>query len=268
MPVQMTLPLVRRDALEAGYHVLHFQAESPLAAEPGHFAMLRGAAWGKAPLLPRPMSLLTGGARPSVLIKVVGEGTRLMAEASPGSLFSILAPLGRPWRLPEPNEIPVLVAGGVGVAPLIHLAERLAALGHRPAGDRPAVRALYGGRRDADLPLSDQLEAVGRLEVTTEDGSRGTQGRVTVLLERLLAEHAGTPLRVYCCGPHGMMAAVAALAAAAGVACEASLEAPMGCGYGVCLGCAVARPGGGYLYTCVDGPCVSAADVDWSARVF
>ena len=90
---------------------------------------------------------------------------------------------------------------------------------------------------------------------------------MTVLLEREL-EKAREGRRVYCCGPHPMMAAVAAMAARFGVTCDASLEAPMGCGYGVCLGCPVARADGGYLYTCVDGPCVDATTIDWSVSVF
>lgn len=262
----ITMPLSRRQELEAGYHVLWFDAPEPIAAQAGQFAMVRGDDWGSAPLLPRPMSLLTAGRRPSVLIKVVGEGTRLMGGAAEGNPYTFLAPLGRPWRRPEADEAPLLVAGGVGVAPLVYLAESLRDQGLAP--DR--VTVLYGGRTDRDLPLNERLDELAQLRVATEDGSRGTAGRVTVLvteeLERRRAE--GIATRVYCCGPHGMMAAVAELAADFDVPCEASLEAPMGCGYGVCLGCAVAKTEGGYLYCCVDGPCVDAARIDWSRRVF
>lgn len=258
------LPLVKRDDLGAGYHVLHFEAAAGgIAAQPGHFTMLRSASWESAPLLPRPMSLLTAGVSPSILIKVVGAGTKLMAQAPLGEHFSLLAPLGCAWRLPPVGHRAVLVAGGVGVAPLVFLAKHLAAAG-------VPVTSLYGGRSARDLPLSEELEAAGKLAVTTEDGSRGTEGRVTLLVEQVLAQcaAAGENIKLYVCGPHGMMAAVAGLARAAGVQCDASLEAPMGCGYGVCLGCPVARVEGGYLYTCVDGPCVDAAAVDWTQGVF
>jgi dihydroorotate dehydrogenase electron transfer subunit len=258
-PRFVTLPLARREELEAGYHLLWFAADEPIAAEPGQFAMVRGEGWGQAPLLPRPMSLLGGGREPSILIKVVGEGTQRMAHDAVGERYALLLPLGRPWRMPEPDETALFVAGGVGVAPLVYLGE---ALGGRP------VHSLYGGRTSRDLPLAERLEAVGTLGVTTEDGSRGTRGRVTVLLERELSERRAERMRVYTCGPHAMMAAVAKLCAAHGVPCEASLEAPMGCGYGVCLGCAVARTDQSYLYTCVDGPCVDAAGVDWSRGAF
>lgn len=254
--------LSRRDDLGNGYFVLCFEVDEPVAAPAGTFAMLRSESWGVAPLLPRPMSMLTGGSEPSILIKVIGEGTRRMATAAIGEPFTLHAPLGKPWALPRPDQAPLLVAGGVGVAPLVYLARTLGEQGRD-------VLTLYGGRTAGDLPLSAALERAGRLGVTTEDGSRGTTGRVTVLLERELEARRGElESRIYCCGPHAMMAAVAAMAERFGVACDASLEAPMGCGYGVCLGCPVAKRAGGYLYTCVDGPCVDAAAVDWSVGVF
>ncbi len=254
--------LSRRDDLGSGYFVLWFEVDAPIDAPAGTFAMVRADGWGLSPLLPRPMSMLTGGHTPSILIKVVGEGTRRMAAAAIGDAFTLHAPLGKPWSLPDAGQAPLLIAGGVGVAPLVHLARTLSETGHEPV-------SLYGGRTEHDLPLGDALEAVGRLEVSTDDGSRGTHGRVTVLLERELARRNDAEgVRIYCCGPQPMMAAVAAMAAASGVACDASLEAPMGCGYGVCLGCAVARTDGGYLYTCVDGPCVDARTIDWSVNVF
>jgi dihydroorotate dehydrogenase electron transfer subunit len=250
------LLLHRRDSIGTAYHVLSFEAEGALIARAGQFAMVRSAAWGQAPLLPRPMSLLTAGDRPSILIKVVGEGTRRLAHASSGEPFDLLAPLGLPFGPCPEQRRPVLVAGGVGVAPLLFLARELAA--------RPL--ALYGARTSADLPLDAELAAVAELRVATEDGSRGTAGRVTVLLEQALDElaAAGQLAKVYTCGPDAMMAAVVALSSSRGVPCEVSLETPMACGYGVCLGCPVPRASGGFLYACIEGPCVDAAAVDWS----
>ena len=254
------LLLQRRDSIGTAYHVLTFEADAPLDAHAGQFAMIRGASWGRAPLLPRPMSLLGGGRRPSILIKVVGEGTQRMAHASSGEPFDLLAPLGRAWHPCPPGHRAVLVAGGVGVAPLLFLARDMAAAGARPL-------ALYGGRTALDLPLDAELAAVAELRVATEDGSRGTPGRVTILLERALDDlaAAGQAAKIYTCGPAAMMAAVAAIAAVRGIPCEVSLETPMACGYGVCLGCPVPRRGqGGYLYACTEGPCVDAATIDWS----
>lgn len=242
------------------YHVLTFETEAPIDASPGQFAMIRFDSWGSAPLLPRPMSLLTGGHAPSILIKVIGEGTRRMAMAAPGEKLTLLAPLGTRWSATPAGTTPILVAGGVGVAPLLCFARELAAAGVRPI-------ALYGGRTAHDLPLRDALAEVAAVRVATEDGSAGTKGRVTVLLDEVLsdlgASKQGAARKVYTCGPERMMAAVAAMCAARNITCEVSLETPMGCGYGVCLGCNVPRASGGFLYACTEGPCIDASAIAW-----
>ncbi len=245
-------PLLRRESIGEQYHVLTFDVPKGVAAEPGQFTMLRGAEWGDAPLLPRPMSYLTGGTTPSVLIKVLGEGTIRMARAEPGEPFTLLGPLGNTWHPPSAGRRPLLVAGGVGIAPLLFFARALAASGVRPV-------ALYGGRTARDLPLEDELAEVADTHLTTEDGSRGRRGRVTDVLAELLAEDT----EVYTCGPDRMMAAVAALCTERDLPCEASLETPMACGYGVCLGCPVPTNEGSYLYACTEGPCVDARRIAW-----
>jgi dihydroorotate dehydrogenase electron transfer subunit len=249
----VTLPLLRRESIGGLYHVLTFDDPEGTVALPGQFVMVRGAEWGDAPLLPRPMSYLTAGTMPSILIKVIGEGTLRMGRSEPGEPFTLLGPLGLPWRAPASGRRPVLVGGGVGIAPLLFLARSLAGTGQKPL-------AIYGGRSSRDLPLDDDLAELSELLVTTEDGSRGTRGRVTDVLGELL----GPDKEVFTCGPDRMMAKVAELCAARDVPCEVSLETPMACGYGVCLGCPVPTVDGGYLYACTQGPCVSARRVDWS----
>jgi len=255
---QVTVPLVRRDSIGSSHHVLTFEFEEPLDAQAGQFAMVRGAWWGESPFLPRPMSLLSGGKRPSMLVKVVGEGTRRLASSEPGDLFSILAPLGRPWSDCPVDRVPVLVAGGVGICPLLFLARKLVSQGLRPI-------ALYGGRCAVDLALEDEIREVSDLRVTTQDGSAGDRGLVTDLLPALLEQTAGRA-KVYACGPEAMMARVVEIARRSGVPCEVSLETVMGCGYGVCLGCAVPRVDGGFLYACTDGACVDGYSIAWERR--
>lgn len=250
------LPLLRRESMGPNYHVLTFDGGEELVAFPGQFAMVRGAAWGHAPLLPRPMSLLEAGRRPSILIKIVGEGTRRLALAAPGEPFDLLMPLGNRWSPPSPQQQPILVGGGVGIAPLLFFARELAAAGVRPV-------TIYGGRTQADLPLHEELSQVSEVHFTTEDGSRGAHGRVTTVLEKV-ARASSRPVKIYTCGPDRMMAAVTEIARTLDVPCEASLETPMACGYGVCLGCPVKRREGGFLYACTDGPCVDAHRIEWS----
>lgn len=249
----ITAPLLRRESIGEAYHVLTFDVPEGVRASAGQFAMVRGAEWGEAPLLPRPMAYLTAGTTPSILIKVYGEGTTRMARAEPGEPFSLLGPLGHPFRAPSSSRRQLLVAGGVGIAPLLFLARELNATGRRPV-------VLYGGRSARDLPLDDELDEISELVVTTEDGSRGRQGRVTDVLPELIDGE----VEVFTCGPHRMMAKVAELCAARDVPCEVSLETPMACGYGVCLGCPVRGADGQYLYACTEGPCVDARRIDWS----
>lgn len=244
--------LLRRESIGNSYHVLTFDAPGETGPLPGQFTMIRSSEWGQAPLLSRPMSYLSGGPTPSLLVKVCGEGSARLGRAEAGEPFLLLGPLGTAWRAPDANRRTILVAGGVGIAPLLFLAKSLSGAAKRPL-------LLYGGRTNRDLPLSDDAAESCQVEVTTEDGSIGHRGRVTELLERYLNEE----VEVYTCGPDRMMAAVAKLCFSTHVPCEVSLEAPMACGYGVCLGCAVPAASGGYIYACVAGPCIEAKGVDW-----
>jgi len=227
--------------------------------EPGQFAMLRPTADAE-PLLPRPMSILRVEALPDYLarvsfyIKPVGPGTRRLVQLLPGAELSVLAPLGTGFPPPDPATRDVLVAGGVGLAPLLMYAEHFVNL------LTPGCAILYGGRTVADLHLLDDLRATGaRLVLTTEDGSAGSRARVTDLLGALLRE-PGTA-RVLTCGPRPMLEAVAAIAREAGTRCHAAIEAPMACGFGICLGCVVPVVEGGYVRACVEGPVFDAAQL-------
>jgi dihydroorotate dehydrogenase electron transfer subunit len=250
---QLTVPLLRRESIGDMYHVLTFDVPSGINAKPGQFTMVRGNEWGDAPLLPRPMSYLTVGTTPSILIKIFGEGTIRMARAEPGEPFTLLGPLGTSWRAPLPGRRPLLVAGGVGIAPLLFLARELCAQGQKPI-------ALYGGRSARDLPLNDELELVSDMHLVTEDGSLGSKGRVT----DVLADVLDSSVDVFTCGPDRMMAKVAEICRERDVPCEVSLETPMACGYGVCLGCPVATSDSRYLYACAEGPCIDARKIDWA----
>ncbi len=230
--------------------LLRFTTDQPIAGIPGEFVMIRGD-WGVHPVLPRAFSLVESGAVGSVLVKATGSGSDLLAGMEEGDELTVFGPLGKGYEI-VPDKTPVLVAGGVGVAPLLFLAQELAAAGRKPI-------FLYGARTENDLPLSDDIAAVTELIVTTENGSVGEQGLITQPLARVLAEHPDS--QVYTCGPDAMLAAVAKVAAAAKVPCQVALEAPMACGMGTCKGCAVMTPDGSYRYVCIDGPVFAAQDI-------
>ncbi len=238
-----------------GHALLRFSADQAIAGRPGEFVMVRGD-WGEHPVLPRAFSLAESGASGALLVKSAGPGSALLARMEPGDELAVFGPLGRGYTV-EPDGTPVLVAGGVGVAPLLFLARELAAAGRRAV-------FLYGARSAGELPFSDELARLAELVVTTEDGSAGERGLVSAPLRRLLSKAGGH--RVYSCGPDAMLEAVAALAVAAGAPCQVALEAPMACGLGTCKGCAVRAADGDYRYVCCDGPVFQAREIYGAAR--
>lgn len=234
-------------------------------AAPGHFVMLspggRGAALRFDPLLPRPMAVYRSfaGAPPEieVLYKATGRGTQILAETRAGEAVRVVGPLGTPFALPDAGGRALLVGGGTGIASLYELAAQARARG-------PVV-VLLGARSAGDLMGGDDFAALGvELRVATEDGSRGTRGLVTALLEAALDEPGAAGAVVYACGPTPMMRRAAEIASTRGARCEVSLENRMACGFGVCLGCAVPRADGTIALVCRDGPVFDAGVVGWA----
>jgi dihydroorotate dehydrogenase electron transfer subunit len=255
----VVVPLAHHISLGPGTFVLVFEGCGFLdRTRPGQFVMLRGRTWGSDPLLPRAFSLLDvrpGGPRGTeadLLIKATGKASTMLERALPGAEFSLLGPLGTAFPEPSPDRIDWLVAGGVGLAPLYLHARRAQSLGL--AGQ---VTLFYGGRGAADLVLLDRIAATGcEIALATEDGARGTRGRVTLALDRALAARAPAagPPTLLACGPDPMLVAVAGVARRHRAPCHLSLEGEMACGVGVCLACAVPCRGRPFRYTCVDGP--------------
>jgi dihydroorotate dehydrogenase electron transfer subunit len=199
-----------------------------------------------------------------VLGKVVGRATTLMSECKVGDEVGVLGPLGRGFDLVPPAAREgsgrlALVAGGVGSAPLLILARQLAARGR-------SVDFFYGGRTAADLSRSQLFQEVcessgGIYRCSTEDGSAGLTGFVTVALEEALA--VGDHDFIYSCGPMALLAVLATMSARLGVPGEAAIETPMGCGFGACLGCAVPHVEGRWALCCKDGPVFGFDEVRW-----
>ncbi len=275
-PTDRLLRVESHAPLGASHFLLRLAAEDPLPFwEPGQFAMVSAGRPGDAtdPLLRRPFSLYNlpdRDAGPSyaveIFYKVFGRGTALLSEARRGDALSCLLPLGNGFspRRPPGSRL-LLVAGGIGSASLHPLA-----LHERRAGREPLM--MYGCRTAADLAGVEPSRAAGlEVLVTTDDGTAGDRGLVTERLDRFLAEEGPEAARrwVICaCGPTPMMSATARVASRRGVACHVSLEAPMACGFGVCVGCVVgmrehASAPLRYSRICVDGPVFDAAGVVW-----
>ena len=271
MPVDVDAAVMSNTRLSADYSVLALAAPAIAeAAQPGQFVMLKTSR-GMDPLLRRPFSIFevlrddrgfpTGI---TVLNKQIGKGTRLLYDVEPGACLQCLGPLGRPFEPVDPPAEAWMVAGGVGLAPFVTLAEALLARG-------TVATLFYGARRAEDLHCIDIFERLGiRVVCSTEDGSQGAHGRITLPLEQELARTSrSTDLRLYVCGPTAMMRAVSALASANHRRCDVSLEQVMGCGLGGCYSCVVlARDGSGaphHTRSCIDGPVFDAGRVVWEA---
>jgi dihydroorotate dehydrogenase electron transfer subunit len=258
-----------------GYFCVGVEAEGLRATfRPGQFFMLR-VENGSDPLLPRAYSIYRmarrrrgRGARVEFLYKVVGRGTAQLAGLQAGAALDLLGPLGNEFTVPPGTTELLLVAGGIGVPPVIALAEALAL---RPSR-RPAMAAFLGGRSKPDILCAAGFRRVGAsVSIATEDGSAGRKGVVTDLLERHLKTRSSAGRAIYSCGPPGMLRRVAEVATAHGVPCQLSMEAPMGCGIGICMGCAIPvrwrEADGGeavrYRLCCKDGPVFEAGEVLW-----
>lgn len=234
-------------------------------AAPGQFVMVKVG--GVDPLLRRPFSLCE--IRPeageiTLIYRVVGHGTRILAEAPVGARLLTMGPLG--YSFPDPSvgsgEL-LLVGGGLGIPPMVAAAE-VAVKAGRP------VRAILGARSARYLAGAEELKALGvPVTLVTDDGSAGEKGVVTGPLAAVLAASGGSAqasapasAEVWACGPEGMLKAVAAVAAQQGAPCFLSVERHMACGFGACIGCTVPKASGdGFLKACQDGPVFLAEEV-------
>lgn len=222
---------------------------------------------GSDPLLRRPFSvfeILRGPEGPvgiTLLSKRIGVTTSLMHDLAAGDLVDCLGPLGKPFTLVDPPAEAWMVAGGVGLAPFATVAEDLVARG-------TPTTLFYGARSGAELFYLDWFTSRGvRLVLSTEDGSRGEAGRVTLPLERELRAATGRDVMIYACGPEPMLEAVAKVAMKYDRQSEVSVERTMGCGMGGCYSCVlpVRSPDGGqhFVRSCINGPVFAGDDIVW-----
>ena len=240
----------------------------PLSAAvvPGQFVQVRVCS-RLAPFLRIPLSVCgvdRAEGNVDLLYEDMGPKSRALSRIGAGGKVGCLGPLGRGFSAPPDGRRAVLVGGGIGVPPLLFLGSEL-------RGKNTPVSLLVGVRTASrHLPDAMLEGAAHEVDRATDDGSRGHRGLVTDLLESTLDEHGDCA--VYTCGPVAMMAAVAAICRERAVACQASLEEYMACGFGVCVGCVVEMiPGDGevvspyerYRRICVDGPVFDALRVRW-----
>lgn len=223
-------------------------------AQPGQFVMVRPVGEVYDPLLPRPFAVLrTEGERFTLLFEVTGRGTLLLSRLEPGDTLQVLGPLGRGFSLKVSSG--VLIAGGRGVVPLVFLALEF-------TKRRIPFSFFVGVREKKELALLRVLDDIGEVFWSCEERvSGGFCGTVLGLFERCLDTVLKGDVKIYACGPEGMLRGLAKMFAGKEEIVEVSLETRMGCGFGVCLGCAIPKRSGGYWHVCSDGPVFKLSEV-------
>jgi dihydroorotate dehydrogenase electron transfer subunit len=253
--------------------VLRIALETPLPdLRAGRFFMVRRQD-DLSPAIPRPFSTykqLPNGEL-EFLIKVMGRGTQALASCLPGTEVLAVGPLGNGWPTLDGDGAPwVMVGGGIGSVPFyMGIAQALAGMDGATPADPSNITFIYGGRTKGFLYDIGHFEALGVNVIgATDDGTFGFHGNVVQALE---AEWASGRLpekvRLLTCGPDPMMEAVVHVAKERGLECHVSLETMMGCGVGICNGCAVPTEPDGPLGSwpmakcCVDGPVFPATSI-------
>jgi dihydroorotate dehydrogenase electron transfer subunit len=245
---------------ESPYRLLCLDVPAIAAAcRPGQFVHVRVPNLDGS-VLRRPFSIYRAGVRTlALLYKPIGRGTEAMRALVAGQEISLMGPLGNGFPLDSGTDLPVLVAGGYGVAPLCLLAAKLPARGI----------VFIGGATSRDVLCVDDFKQLGwQTAVATQDGSLGQGGLVTEALDHWLArEGAGRGLQFFACGPDGMLKAVGQRAIRGGWKAWLSLDKHMGCGVGACLACVqkIRQPDGAVVWkrVCRDGPVFEAREIVW-----
>ena len=250
------LRVIANFQLNDDHHLLQLQVPDQLEKiVPGQFANIL-VDQSQSIFLRRPFSIHTVDYQNniiSILIKKVGGGTRSLAHVPVDSFLNVIFPLGNGFSIPSSKENVLLVGGGCGVAPLLHLAQVL-------SREDIDVNILLGARSSVDLVELEQYAIHGKVFTTTEDGSHGEKGFVTD--HTIFGAKLDSFSKIYCCGPEPMMKAVASKAKAKSIWCEVSLENTMACGFGVCL-CCITETIQGHKCVCTDGPVFNINQLKW-----
>ena len=247
---------------------LHCALQAPKIAHnssPGQFVNIK-LTDRCIPLLRRPFSIhRVSGKNIEILYEVIGQGTEILAQKKSGEYLDVIGPLGNgfTFRIPNTEQLTsILVAGGMGVAPLIFLAEKLAEIKNQKSKVKTLV--LIGAKTKSKIICEKEFKELGcQVKIATDDGSRGFKGRVTELLRNILPSAIShQPSAIYACGPKPMLRAIAFVAKEHNIPAQISLEEHMACGIGACLGCAV-NTELGFKRACKEGPVFNADEIIW-----
>jgi len=257
--VQIKAKIISNRQVGRYYFKLTLEAAGFFAkSSPGQFVMVKPRT-GAEPLLRRPLGVHgLRGKNIELLYEVVGPATTILSQKKSGEFIDVIGPLGNGFcyegRRAKGEGRSILVAGGMGVAPLFFLAEKIKKL-------KPII--LIGAKTKSLILCEKEFKHLGcDVKIATDDGSAGVKGKVTGLLNTILAIGDWRLATIYACGPRPMLEAVNHISQKYKIPAQVSLEEHMSCGFGACLGCAV-NTIDGYKQVCKDGPVFDAQEIIW-----
>jgi len=242
--------------------------DAPLIAKkanPGQFVNIK-VSDTITPLLRRPFSIhRVKGEKIEILYEALGEGTKILSQRKPGEYLEVIGPLGSGFDYSSQltaHSSQVLVAGGMGVAPLIFLAEKITAHSSQLTDYRLFV--VIGAKTKSQILCEKEFRDLGcEVKIATDDGSKGFRGRVTDLLKNILLTTYNLQLTtIYACGPRPMLKEIAVISQQYNIPAQVSLEEHMACGFGACLGCVV-NTEQGFKRVCKEGPVFNSDEIRW-----
>ncbi len=253
-------PIISNTEVMPGVYLIWLECpQIATEAQPGQFVMVH---CGEETLLRRPLSIhqlakqLTPPTKLAFLFTVVGKGTYWLSQRQAGNNIDLLGPLGNGYSIHPASHNLLLVAGGIGIAPLCFLAQQASKQGR-------SIKLLLGGRTAAQLYPSDLMPGGIDIIYTTEDATFGRRGRVTVLVP----DYFDWADQIFACGPLPMYLNLAENFPQLKKPVQISLEVKMGCGRGVCYGCTV-KTKRGLKQVCKDGPVFDFEDILWDKLVY
>lgn len=226
---------------------------------PGQFInILPNSEWGY--VMRRPMSIAScNNDIISIIYKAIGPGTTIMSNWNKGETIDIIGPLGNQWKIIT-NKLPVLIGGGVGIAPILYLHNKLNSLGVKHA-------MIMGARTKNEHFIEHNNKK--SIIMSTDDGSYGVKGTVLDALKSITNKTSDNQIHIYCCGPSPMMSAIKSHSELESISSSLALETIMACGFGICQGCTVEFNTKStndtyrkkYGLACIDGPIFNSKDI-------
>lgn len=272
--LQKNFKVIANNKIKSGYFKLVLEAPAIASiAKPGQFVMVQVSQRAQGPLLRRPMSIHSVKKdKVEILYAVAGQGTQMLSRKRSGGYLDVVGPLGNGFEIPgADSKNAILVAGGMGVAPLLFFAQKI--IQHRMQNEKRKTLVLIGAKNKNGLLCEKEFQELEcDVKIATDDGSKGFKGKITDLLKKALPlATSDKPLAIYACGPLPMLKGIWRIASEYGISAWGSFETHMACGIGACMGCVIkaqsekrkAQNDFVYKRVCKDGPVFALNQVIW-----